>query len=102
MRSLCLSLLIICAVFSCRCGVTSLHPLYTEKELVLQPELVGLWATADGDTTVGITLVDAAQKAYRAEIAEESADPAKPFVFSVHFVDHDCLFFFSSRRRHTR
>jgi len=39
----------ICALvlFTASCFVTSIHPLYTEKDLAFVPELLGTWKTED-------------------------------------------------------
>lgn len=49
--------------------VPSLHPLYTEDELVFETGLVGIWATADGKQMA--VFEDAGEKSYRVSYSTE-------------------------------
>ncbi len=47
-------ILAIIAIFLSGCLVRSIHPLYTEKDLILVPEIVGKWLNKDGDEYIFI------------------------------------------------
>ncbi len=50
MRSVKIMILLGVAIFLCGC-VPSLHPLFTDKDLVFDPALVGTWVDEDGKDT---------------------------------------------------
>ncbi len=47
MRFVRIFVLCVIAVFMASCFVTSMHPLYTEKDLTFAPELLGTWENED-------------------------------------------------------
>jgi hypothetical protein len=51
------------AAFAFGCPVRSLFPLFSEKDLVALPAIVGTWTNAEGDT---VTIQPAAEKNYQA------------------------------------
>lgn len=59
--------------------VQSLHPLYTDKELVFEPGLVGTWASEGGNLWI---FLQSGKKAYEL-VYTEKGTPAK---FSAHLV----------------
>jgi len=64
--------------------LTSLEPLYTEKDLILDPALEGQWS--DGGTTLTLTLTNTEEKSYEAVFASNPETGQKPQKFLAHLV----------------
>ncbi len=79
MRSIKILVLSVIALFVASCLVTSVHPLYTEKDLTFVPELVGTWENDD----VWI-FEQSGKNAYELTIKEQ--DSAKTGVYETHLV----------------
>ena len=73
-------LLVICATFFSGGCVLSLHPLYTERDQVLDPALVGTWADKESEDT--FTFQKAEGNAYEFTYVEKG----KPAKFEAHLV----------------
>lgn len=65
-----LTLGLLLAVSAC---VPSLHPLYTEKDAVFEPALLGEWVEAKSDSKSTLTFIKSADKEYKLISADEKA-----------------------------
>jgi hypothetical protein len=67
------------------CFTLSIHPLYFEKDLIFNPELVGIWAPekAGEEASETWTFLPAAEKAYRLVVKEENGHEG---FFEVHML----------------
>lgn len=79
MRSVRILVLSFTALFMVSCFVTSVHPLYTKKDLTFVPELLGTWENDDV-----WTFEQSGKNAYELTIKEQ--DDAKPGVYETHLV----------------
>jgi hypothetical protein len=75
------------------CGpIPSLHPLYTEKDLVFDPPLVGRWIGADSDGHDTLTFWKSGEKSYRTIFSEKSTT----IKYTVHLVRLGSFLFFDA------
>lgn len=79
-KTLPLSVALVLALAMSSC-VPSLHPLYTEEDVVFEPDLVGTWSEGDDDDTW--TFAQDGGKAYKLVFADE---PDTKGEFKVHLV----------------
>jgi hypothetical protein len=85
-------LMVLVGVFLSGCLVPSLHPLYTDKDIVLRPEIVGSWTAEDGDAIWEFELEPDSSYSL-AYIDSEEPDTSW---FTVHLVRLDSLLFMDS------
>ena len=69
MRWIKIFIISVIALFMVDCLVTSIHPLYTEKDLVFMPELLGIWRGEDEDEDLWI-FEQSGKNAYELTIKE--------------------------------
>jgi hypothetical protein len=74
--------LILCSVFAMSGCVPSLHPLYTDKDLIFEPELLGDWVEAKPDSKGILTFSKSDDGAYKVI----SANDKDTWSFSGHLV----------------
>lgn len=87
-------LALVCGVALTGCVAVSLHPLYTEKDLVWEPKLLGAWGDV-GNTTGEqwtFTRPDEAEKAYLATITSTTETNS----LTMHLVKLDTNLFFDA------
>jgi hypothetical protein len=78
------SIYIICGIFLFvlgGCGVTSIHPLYTEQDIIFDPALLGDWTEKDSKGTW--TFTKSGEKVYNLEYIDEKG---KNVIFEVHLL----------------
>ena len=77
------ALLILGLVLAASSCVPSLHPLYTDRDLIFEPALLGEWVEAKPDSKSTLTFTNAGEKEYRLR----SGDPGdKQSIFVAHLV----------------
>jgi hypothetical protein len=71
MRLMKILMIFVIALFMVDCLVTSIHPLYTEKDIVFMPELLGTWEGEDDEADLWI-FEQSGKNAYELTIKESS------------------------------
>ena len=82
MRRFAFVFILAAALFAQGCLVVSMHPLYTEEDVVFDEALIGTWGDAGGDKEVW-TFEPAEGNAYRMTVDEEGKEPGH---FEAHLV----------------
>jgi hypothetical protein len=76
-----LALLISCA------PVLSIHPLYTGKDIVFEPQLVGTWFDAEATTDRFVFVIEKlGNDAYKVAMTDPANQPTVTYTFEVHLV----------------
>lgn len=79
MRRLSTALLVASAALFCACFPLSINPIYTDKDRVFVPQLLGRWSGEDSETIWAFSAHD--PDSYRLELSGEEEETA---VFTVH------------------
>jgi hypothetical protein len=64
--------LAITASLLCGCLITSLHPLYEDKDLVFEPKLLGIWKPDEANPTESWTVEKASEKGYHLTLDDDN------------------------------
>lgn len=83
MRAIKLAAILTIALFCVGCWVLSFHPLYTDKDIVFEPGLLGTWTDPDDPEDGSWTFMKSGDKAFQLTVQEEG----KPVgIFDVHLL----------------